>query len=283
MFQRESLDILKLSQAIKKSDAILIGAGAGLSSAAGLSYSGNRFKKYFNDFITKYHLQDMYSAGFYPYPSLEKYWAYWSRHIYYNRYLEAPKDTYKKLLNLLINKDYFVITTNVDHQFQIAGFIKEKLFYTQGDYGLWQCSKPCHQKTYDNYETVVTMIKQQHDLKIPSSLIPYCPICNAPMTMNLRCDKTFVQDSGWYHAQERYYHFLNKYHYSKIVYLELGVGYNTPGIIKYPFWQLTIENPKAIYACINQDIIDLPSELKKQTIMINDNIHNVLSSLEKLL
>ena len=260
MFQRESLDILKLSQAIKKCDAILIGAGAGLSSAAGLSYSGNRFKKYFNDFITKYHLQDMYSAGFYPYPSLEKYWAYWSRHIYYNRYLEAPKDTYKKLLNLLINKDYFVITTNVDHQFQIAGFIKEKLFYTQGDYGLWQCSKPCHQKTYDNYETVVTMIKQQHDLKIPSSLIPYCPICNAPMTMNLRCDKTFVQDSGWYHAQERYYHFLNKYHYSKIVYLELGVGYNTPGIIKYPFWQLTIENPKAIYACINQDIIDFPSE-----------------------
>ena len=155
MFQRESLDILKLSQAIKKCDAILIGAGAGLSSAAGLSYSGNRFKKYFNDFITKYHLQDMYSAGFYPYPSLEKYWAYWSRHIYYNRYLEAPKDTYKKLLNLLINKDYFVITTNVDHQFQIAGFIKEKLFYTQGDYGLWQCSKPCHQKTYDNYETVL--------------------------------------------------------------------------------------------------------------------------------
>lgn len=283
MFQRESLDILKLSQAIKKCDAILIGAGAGLSSAAGLSYSGNRFKKYFNDFITKYHLQDMYSAGFYPYPSLEKYWAYWSRHIYYNRYLEAPKDTYKKLLNLLINKDYFVITTNVDHQFQIPGFIKEKLFYTQGDYGLWQCSKPCHQKTYDNYETVVTMIKQQHDLKIPSSLIPYCPICNAPMTMNLRCDKTFVQDSGWYHAQERYYHFLNKHHYSKIVYLELGVGYNTPGIIKYPFWQLTIENPKAIYAYINQDIIDLPSELKKQTIMINDNIHNVLSSLEKLL
>ena len=221
MFGHEYLNysqqLKNLANQIKECEAIIIGAGSGLSSAAGLTYSGERFNKYFSDFINKYHLTDMYSAGFYPYESLEEYWAYWSRHIYYNRYIDAPKDTYQKLLQLVKDKDYFVLTTNVDHQFQKAGFDKKRLFYSQGDYGLWQCSKPCHQKTYDNKEIVEKMLLQQKDLKIPSSLIPYCPKCGAFMTMNLRCDQTFVQDEGWYQGQFRYNDFINKHRDLKII------------------------------------------------------------------
>lgn len=274
-----SQQLKNLANHIKECEAIIIGAGSGLSSAAGLTYSGERFNKYFSDFINKYHLTDMYSAGFYPYESLEEYWAYWSRHIYYNRYIDAPKDTYQKLLQLVKDKDYFVLTTNVDHQFQKAGFDKKRLFYSQGDYGLWQCSKPCHQKTYDNKEIVEKMLLQQKDLKIPSSLIPYCPKCGAFMTMNLRCDQTFVQDEGWYQGQFRYNDFINKHRDLKIIYLELGVGQNTPVIIKYPFWNYTNSNKKATYVCINYGESFCPDEIKKQAILINGDIDQVINDL----
>lgn len=283
MFGHEYLNysqqLKNLANHIKECEAIIIGAGSGLSSVAGLTYSGERFNKYFSDFINKYHLTDMYSAGFYPYESLEEYWAYWSRHIYYNRYIDAPKDTYQKLLQLVKDKDYFVLTTNVDHQFQKAGFDKKRLFYSQGDYGLWQCSKPCHQKTYDNKEIVEKMLLQQKDLKIPSSLIPYCPKCGAFMTMNLRCDQTFVQDEGWYQGQFRYNDFINKHRDLKIIYLELGVGQNTPVIIKYPFWNYTNSNKKATYVCINYGESFCPDEIKKQAILINGDIDQVINDL----
>lgn len=283
MFGHEYLNysqqLKNLANQIKECEAIIIGAGSGLSSAAGLTYSGERFNKYFSDFINKYHLTDMYSAGFYPYESLEEYWAYWSRHIYYNRYIDAPKDTYQKLLQLVKDKDYFVLTTNVDHQFQKAGFDKKRLFYSQGDYGLWQCSKPCHQKTYDNKEIVEKMLLQQKDLKIPSSLIPYCPKCGAFMTMNLRCDQTFVQDEGWDQGQFRYNDFINKHRDLKIIYLELGVGQNTPVIIKYPFWNYTNSNKKATYVCINYGESFCPDEIKKQVILINGDIDQVINDL----
>ena len=283
MFGHEYLNysqqLKNLANHIKECEAIIIGAGSGLSSAAGLTYSGERFNKYFSDFINKYHLTDMYSAGFYPYESLEEYWAYWSRHIYYNRYIDAPKDTYQKLLQLVKDKDYFVLTTNVDHQFQKAGFDKKRLFYSQGDYGLWQCSKPCHQKTYDNKEIVEKMLLQQKDLKIPSSLIPYCPKCGAFMTMNLRCDQTFVQDEGWNQGQFRYNDFINKHRDLKIIYLELGVGQNTPVIIKYPFWNYTNSNKKATYVCINYGESFCPDEIKKQAILISGDIDQVINDL----
>lgn len=271
--------IKQLFEAINTSEAIIIGAGSGLSTSAGFTYSGQRFEQYFSDFIKKYHFQDMYSAGFYPFETLEEYWAYWSRYIYYNRYVSATKDTYQKLFKLVNNKDYFVITTNVDHQFQQAGFDKQRLFYTQGDYGLWQCSVPCHQQTYDNEKIVKEMVKKQQNLKIPSDLIPRCPICNKPMTMNLRCDQTFVQDKYWYQAKKRYQNFINKHHNSKILYLELGVGNNTPAIIKYPFWQMAYQNPNATYACINFNDAYAPKEIQKRSICINGDIDKVLECL----
>lgn len=272
-------EIARLKEAIEEADAILIGAGAGLSSSAGLTYDGKRFEEHFADFHVKYGISDMYYGGFYPFSSLEEYWAWWSRHIYINRYVAPSKDTYKTLLNIVKDKDYFVLTTNVDHQFQLAGFDKKRLFYTQGDYGLWQCSKPCHNQTYDNKEIVQQMVMQQKDMKIPSNLIPKCPICGANMTMNLRCDDTFVQDEGWYQAASRYKAFVHKHENSRILFLELGVGQNTPGIIKYPFWQMTAKNPQAIYTCINNNAIYYPQIIKKQVIAINQDIDEILQLL----
>lgn len=196
----DSEQIENLKTEIETADCILIGAGAGLSTSAGFNYDGERFEKSFSDFRTRYGIADMYSGGFYPYKTLEEYWAWWSRHIWLNRYASGVGKPYADLLALVKDKDYFVLTTNVDHQFQLAGFDQKRLFYTQGDYGLWQCSKACHDKTYGNEETVRQMVTAQKDMKIPSELIPKCPVCGAPMTMNLRCDDKFVQDEGWYEA-----------------------------------------------------------------------------------
>ena len=271
--------ITLLAEKIKSADAVIIGAGAGLSVSAGFSYSGERFYKYFSDFQEKYGFSDMYYGGFYPYETLEEYWAYWSRYIYINRYTDAPKTVYSDLLRLVCDKDYFVITTNVDHQFQGAGFDKKRLFYTQGDYGLFQCSKPCCAKTYDNESSVKEMLKRQRDMKIPTDLIPKCPVCGAPMTMNLRADDTFVQDEGWYAASERYSDFLRRHKNLKVLYLELGVGGNTPVIIKYPFWRMTAENKNAFYACINFGEAICPEQIKKQSICLNYDIGEVLDKL----
>ncbi len=268
-----------LKQAIETADSILIGAGAGLSTAAGLTYSGTRFDRFFSDFKEKYGINDMYAGGFYPFDTLEEYWAWWSRHILINRYEVAVGKPYFDLLALVQNKDYFVLTTNVDHQFQLAGFDKKRLFYTQGDYGLWQCSKACHTKTYDNEDTIRKMVSQQKNMKVPTDLIPKCSICGAPMTMNLRCDDSFIQDKGWYIAAQRYKDFLCQHNASSILFLELGVGANTPAIIKYPFWQMTAQNRDATYACINLDMAICPHEIERQAICINADICAVLSKL----
>ena len=271
--------IAQLAEKISSADAVVIGAGAGLSTSAGFTYSGERFSKYFSDFKEKYGFTDMYYGGFYPYKTLEEYWAYWSRYIYINRYTDAPKTVYADLLRLVKDKDYFVITTNVDHQFQKAGFDKKRLFYTQGDYGLFQCSKPCCNKTYDNESLVKEMIERQKDMKIPTELIPKCPVCSAPMTMNLHADDTFVQDEGWYAASGRYSDFLRRHKNLNVLYLELGVGGNTPVIIKFPFWKMTAENKNAFYACINFGEAVCPEQIKKQSICLNCDIGEVLVKL----
>ena len=269
----------RLKAALQDCDAVVIGAGSGLSTAAGFTYTGERFEKYFSDFAQKYGIQDMYSGGFYPFPTQEEFWAYWSRYIYINRYQDAPKPVYDDLLKLVQDKDYFVITTNVDHCFQKAGFDKKRLFYTQGDYGLFQCSEPCCQETFDNEAVIREMVERQEDMKVPTELLPTCPHCGKPLTMNLRSDDTFVEDEGWHRAAERYKIFLRTRAGGKILFLELGVGYNTPVIIKYPFWQMTAKNPNAIYACINQGQAACPQEIGKQSICIDADIGQVLQNL----
>lgn len=223
-----SAQIKKLKTTLSEADSVVIGAGAGLSASAGFTYNGERFEKYFSDFAAKYGICDMYSGGFYPFATPEEQWAYWSRYIYVNRYMDSPKPVYSNLLKLLTDKDYFVITTNVDHCFQKAGFDKKRLFYTQGDYGLFQCSEPCCQETFKNEAIIREMITRQENMKIPSELLPVCPHCGKPMTMNLRSDNKFVEDEGWHRAAERYEHFLRTRAGGKALFLELGVGYNTP-------------------------------------------------------
>lgn len=275
----DSEKIKKINDAIDSADAIVIGAGAGLSTSAGFTYGGERFRKYFSDFEERYGFHDMYSGGFYPYNSLEEYWAYWSRYIYVNRYMYAPKQTYQALFDLVKDKDYFVLTTNVDHCFQKAGFDKKRLFYTQGDYGLFQCSEPCYQETYANEQIVLDMVKWQKDMRIPSDLIPLCPHCHKPLTMNLRSDNAFVEDEGWHKAAKRYSLFLQRHRNLNIVYLELGVGYNTPGIIKYPFWKYTSENARATYICINRGQAVAPDEISSRTICLDSDIDAVINEL----
>lgn len=274
-----SEQIGKVRQALHEADAVVIGAGAGLSTSAGLTYSGPRFQEHFGDFIQKYKIQDMYSGGFYPFETLEEHWAWWSRQIMINRYEKAPKPVYDELLKLVHDRDYFVLTTNVDHQFQLAGFDKERLFYTQGDYGLWQCSEPCCQKTWDNEETVRRMVAEQRDMRVPTELVPHCPVCGKPMTMNLRCDNTFVQDEGWYAAYSRYEDFLRRHEGAKVVYLELGVGGNTPVIIKYPFWKMTYQNANAFYVCINLSESYCPKEIQARAVCIYRDVGATLHEL----
>lgn len=274
-----SEQINELKEKIQTADCIVIGAGAGLSTSAGFVYSGERFKQYFSDFEEKYDFHDMYTGGFYPYKTPEEHWAYWSRYIYINRYMDAPKPVYDDLLQLVQGKDYFVITTNVDHCFQKAGFDKKRLFYTQGDYGLFQCSEPCCQETFDNEDIIRQMMQQQKDMKIPTELIPKCPHCEKPLTMNLRADDKFVEDDGWHKAARQYENFLRTRQNQKILFLELGVGYNTPVIIKYPFWQMTAKNSKATYACINYGEAVCPKEIENQSICIDGDIGAVLKDL----
>lgn len=272
-----SAQIERLKTALQECDAVVIGAGAGLSTSAGFDYTGERFEKYFSDFAGKYGIRDMYSGGFYPFPAKEEFWAYWSRYIFINRYTDAPKPVYENLLKLVQGKDYFVITTNVDHCFQKAGFDKKRLFYTQGDYGLFQCSEPCCDETFDNEAAIREMVDRQRNMRIPSELIPRCPHCGRPMTLNLRSDDSFVEDEGWHRAAERYENFLRTRAGQRILFLELGVGYNTPVIIKYPFWRMTAENPAAVYACINKGQAICPNEIENRSLCIDADIGNTLS------
>ncbi len=286
--------INKLREALDNADAIVIGAGAGLSTSAGFVYTGKRFEQYFSDFSLKYGFHDMYSGGFYPYTTLEEHWAYWSRYIYINRYMRSPKPVYENLLSLVKDKDYFVLTTNVDHCFQKAGFDKHRLFYTQGDYGLFQCSEPCCTETFDNGEIVKDMVIAQGytiapdgtlvppetpKMTVPTELVPHCPHCGRPMSMNLRADDTFVEDEGWHIAAGRYSEFLRRHQNMKVLFLELAVGYNTPAIVKYNFWRMVHDRKDAAYACLNYGEAYAPEEIRKKSICINGDIGEILSQL----
>ena len=284
--------VIEFQEVLDQTDTVLIGAGAGLSTAAGFAYGGEPFRRYFADFDEKYGFHDMYSGGFYPFPTLEEHWAYWSRFVFLNRYCDPPKPVYKNLLELVKDKDYFVLTTNVDHCFQKAGFDKHRLFYTQGDYGLWQCSKSCHNKTYDNGDIIRQMVEAQgfqvtgqgmelltgtvSKMAVPTELVPHCPKCGAPMAMNLRADHTFVQDEGWYTAAGRYDDLVRRHKNTPVLYLELGVGMNTPGIIKYNFWRQVYQNPKANYICINKGQSYAPREIANRSICLDMDAAQVL-------
>nr|WP_326165235.1 Sir2 silent information regulator family NAD-dependent deacetylase [uncultured Oscillibacter sp.] len=274
-----SAQIERLKEALDRAEAVVIGAGAGLSASAGFTYSGERFETYFSDFRERYGIRDMYSGGFSHFSTAEEHWAYWSRYIWINRYMDAPKPVYEDLLSLVEGRDYFVLTTNVDHCFQKAGFDKTRLFYTQGDYGLWQCSGPCRQRTYDNEETVRRMFEEQRDRRVPAELIPCCPLCGRPMTMNLRVDDTFVQDEGWYQARRRYRDFLRRHEGRRLLFLELGVGYDTPGIIKFPFWRMTLQAPDAIYACVNEERASVPEGIAGRAVVLEADIGAVLTQM----
>ena len=271
--------VARLKKALDAADSVVIGAGAGLSAAAGFTYAGKRFIDNFADFAAKYGFSDMYSGGFYPFPNQEETWAYWSRYIMLNRFTAAPETVYETLFELVRSKDYFVVTTNVDHCFQKAGFDKKRLYYTQGDFGLFQCSVPCCQETFDNEAVIREMYERQENMRVPSELVPKCPHCGAPMAVNLRADATFVEDEGWHEAAERYQNFLCTREHQQVLYLELGVGYNTPVIIKYPFWRMTMANPKATYACLNYGEAVAPREIEKQSICINADIAEALQLL----
>ena len=288
--------VMQLIKILRQADAVMIGAGAGLSTAAGFTYTGERFERTFSDFSRKYGFHDMYSGGFYPYQTQEEFWAYWSRYIWVNRYMNAPKDTYGNLLRLVKDKDYFVLTTNVDHCFQKAGFDKKRLFCTQGDYGLFQCSKPCCKKTWENEDMIRNMIQAQGfviganneltlpqgktaSMRVPSDLLPGCPNCGRPLTMNLRSDNKFVEDEGWQNAAVEYEAWLTAHQHQKVVYLEIGVGYNTPGIIKYNFWQQVYQNPDAAYACLNMEESRIPKEIEDQSILINGDSDQIIREL----
>lgn len=274
-----SQQIKMIQEAIETIDAVVIGAGAGLSTSAGFVYNGDRFRRYFSDFEAKYGFHDMYTGGFYPYSTPEEYWAYWSRYIYVNRYMDATKPVYDRLFALVKDKDYFVITTNVDHCFQKAGFDKKRLFYTQGDYGLFQCSEPCCKETFENEAIIRRMVEQQKEMQIPPELLPVCPHCGKPLTVNLRADNKFVEDEGWHKAAQRYEQFIRRHQNLRILFLELGVGYNTPAIIKYPFWKMTAENPKATYVCVNFGEAIGPDKIASQSIYLNYDIGMVLEDL----
>ena len=286
----------KLREALSQAEAVIIGAGAGLSTSAGLTYSGERFETYFSDFAAKYPIRDIYSGGFYPFDSMEEFWGWWSRHIWVNRYMNTPKPVYDRLLELVKDKDYFVITTNVDHCFQKAGFDKHRLFYTQGDYGLFQCSKPCHQETYDNEQVVREMLEAQGfviaedgtltvpdgvtlQMSIPTEMIPHCPKCGRLMTTNLRCDDTFVQDNGWNVHAGYYDDFLRRHKNMKTLFMDLGTGANTPIIVKIPFMRMTYEWPDATYASLNYGEAFATDEIRKKSICINDDIGKILEEI----
>ncbi|MDE6839303.1 MAG: Sir2 silent information regulator family NAD-dependent deacetylase [Oscillospiraceae bacterium] len=266
-----------LRRAVEEADAVLVGAGAGLSASAGFTYSGARFERYFADFRARYGFQDMYSGGFYPFETPEERWAYWSRYIFINRYEPPPRPVYDRLRELVGDRDYFVLTTNVDHCFQRAGFDKRRLFYTQGDYGLWQCSLPCHRETYDNEAAVRRMWAEQRDMRVPPELVPRCPRCGRPMAMNLRADHTFVQDRGWYAAARRYEEFTQRHSGGAVLYLELGVGLNTPGIIKYNFWRRVLQNPRARYLCVGRDPVPVPREIQGRSLCLDADIGEALA------
>lgn len=269
----------KAKEAFRHAEYILIGAGSGFSAAAGIEYFGERFTDNFSDFIEKYNMEDLYSSSFYPFKTLEEKWAYWARHISLNRFETSATELYKILNNKVKEKNYFVLTTNVEHQFWKAGFKDEKIFATQGDYGYLQCEKGCHDTLYDNEKLISDMLKQIKDCKVPSNLVPKCPKCGGEMDVNLRKDEYFVQDEQWYKACDKYKAFVEEIKDKKAVFIELGVGFNTPGIIRYPFEKMVYDNPNATLIRINKHYPDGVAENKFKTISFDEEMIGVISSL----
>lgn len=283
IFQKEPYEeqISLVKKYISEADNILIGAGAGLSAAAGLTYSGKRFNDNFGEFIAKYGMQDMYSAGFYPFPSEEARWGYWSKHSYINRIALSALPLYKTLFDIVKEKDYFVLTTNVDYQFQKAGFEENRIFATQGDYGRIQCMKSCHPKTYDAIEMFEQMNKTRKDCLIPSYMVPRCPVCGEPMVMNLRCDQFFVEDEAWHEAAEHYGEFLANNLTENTILFELGVGFNTPTIVRFPFEKMMREHDNLKFIRINIDEAVVPESFGRKAVGINNDIAKVIMDLSE--
>ncbi len=265
---------------INEADAVVIGAGAGLSAAAGLDYSGPKFKKEFADYIERYHFPDLYSSSFYDFPTEEERWARWARHIDYARFRPEAFPLYRELLELVVDRNYFVITTNVDAQFRKAGFDPSKIFEVQGDYGLMQCAVGCHPKVYSDKETVDEIIKHFHDLTVDPQYVPVCPVCGGNMDVHVRKNQFFVQDEHWAKAAENYDNFMTRYaEKGKVVLLELGIGFNTPAIIRYPFEQITYRNPEATLIRLNSEYPHGPRETAARTISFTENMATVISAL----
>lgn len=271
--------IKKASRIIKDTEYILVGAGAGLSDAAGIKFSGKRFTDNFTDFIEKYGIEDLYSSSFYPFKTMEEKWAYWARHISLNRFDTPATQLYKELYKLVKNKKYFVLTTNVDHQFWKAGFPDEKIFATQGDYGFVQCASGCHNQLYNDKELVIEMLRKTKDCTIPTTLVPKCPVCGGEMDVNLRKDEYFIQDEVWYRASENYQAFVEEVQWEKVVFMELGVGFNTPGIIRHPFERMTYQNPDAVLIRLNKEYAEGISENKYKTISFENDMMEVITAL----
>ncbi|WP_404900444.1 Sir2 silent information regulator family NAD-dependent deacetylase [Priestia filamentosa] len=271
--------IEKAKKEIEDTEFILIGGGAGLSAAAGITYGGKRFTDNFSAFIKKYGLTDMYSSGFYPYKTQEERWAYWAKHIYVNRFEPGPTILYKDLYQLVKDRTYFVITTNVDSQFEKSGFPVDKIFEVQGNYGYLQCAQGCHDKLYYNESLVREMIKKTVDCQIPSELVPICPVCGGNMDPNLRINQYFVQDEKWYKQNKLYNEFLKQSEGKRNVYIELGVGFNTPGIIRYPFEQMTYHNEKATLIRLNKENSTGMKENADKTVTFNEDIKEVVSEI----
>ena len=284
VFQKEAYEdqSSKAAENIRNADCVIIGAGAGASTAAGIQYGGKRFTDNFAEFIKKYgghYMTDMYAAGFYPYPSEEAKWGYWSKHALMNRFDPPALPLYTELYDIVKNKEYFVLTTNVDHQFYKAGFDEKRIFATQGDYGKIQCQKACHPKTYDAKDLFRKMDKARRDCLIPSELVPKCPVCGGNMAMNLRCDNYFVEDEAWHEAADRYAGFLEQHKDKKVVLLELGVGFNTPIIIRFPFEKMVRENSSYSLIRMNMDEAVVPESFGKRAIGIGGDMAKAITDI----
>jgi NAD-dependent SIR2 family protein deacetylase len=271
--------IKRAGTAIKNAEKLVIGAGAGLSAAAGLEYDGNRFTENFKPFIEKYGMKDLYTSSFYPFRTQEEKWAYWARHISLNLFETPVKKLYIKLMKLASSKDYFVITTNVEGQFTKSGVEKNRFFEVQGNYGYFQCAKGCHDKLYNNERLVAQMISETSDCRIPSSLVPKCPVCGGDMEVNLRKDNFFVQDNNWYTSESNYRKFISGIEGKSTVFLELGVGYNTPGIIRFPFEAMVRNNPNALFIRLNRDHTKGMSENVESTISFDEDMTTIINEI----
>ena len=273
--------ILQAKQAIKQADYIIIGAGSGLSTAAGLLYSGEKFEKDFREFIEKYHFDNLYSASFYEFKTQEEKWAFFAKMIKLNRYNEKPLKLYQELYEIVKNKEYFVLSTNVDGQFYNSGFDKDKIFEVQGDYSYLQCENACHNKLYNNKELVEKWLRNTKNCKIPSDLVMKCPVCGGNMDMNLRKDANFVQDENWYRQSEKYEDFLSRSKGKNVVLLEIGVGFNTPGIIRFPFERMTAISEKTTLIRINKDYPNPMLEIENKTISFDEDTNKIIEDLKE--